>query len=192
MQTRLLLPTDRAAILRHYLALSPADRRTRFFVGVSDAFIRDYCRRLSWVTATVLGRHDGDRLLGVAELIRPPGDWSGPAELAVSVAAMSRRQGVGTALVAKALAIARNHFIPSVTMLCLPENAAMRRLAARFKADLSFQGGEVVGRIVSPWPNLASLVDEAAAEGQTFLQAAFDVALPRPQPRSESQAGLVR
>ncbi len=179
MHIRRLSPWDRAAVAAHYARLSDRDRRMRFCGNVSQTFAAAYCARLNWARAAVLGAYDRDRLCGVAELVGLPDVWPAEAELAISVAAGDRRRGVGRALLGHALAVARNRYIGSVRLYCLPENRAMQGLAHGFDATIIVSGGEARGEILTPWPSYASLVDEAATEAQTLFQAAFDLT-PRP------------
>lgn len=179
MHVRLLTPWDRDAIRDHFLALGPEGRRLRFFAGVGDDFIRDYTAGIDWLRTRAVGAFEGRDLIGVAELVRLPAPALGEAEIALTVAPDRRGEGVGADLLRHALALARNRFIATVYLLCLPENLPMRRLAAKFGATLSTDADAIRGRIHAPWPGVASLIEEAAAGGQTVLQAAFDLALTR-------------
>lgn len=176
MHIRRMAPWDRAAVTTHYAQLNDQDRRLRFCGDASPAIAAAYCARLNWARAVVLGAYDRERLCGVAELIGLSGAWPREAELAISVAAGDRRRGVGRTLLGHALAVARNRYIGCVRLYCLPENRPMQQLAAAFDAAIVVSGGEARGQILTLWPSYASLVDEAATEAQTVLQAAFDLA----------------
>ncbi len=74
----------------------------------------------------------------------------GAAELAVSVETAWQRQGVGTALVAEAMAEARRRNLPAVRYFGLAENTGIQGLMHRFGATTTRSGGEIDGRVDLP------------------------------------------
>ena len=64
-----LRASDRAALLDHFLALGPEDRRLRFGNPLKDESIRDYVKRLHFARDHVFAVHDGAmRLLAVVHV----------------------------------------------------------------------------------------------------------------------------
>lgn len=170
-----LWPAERRRIRDHLLRLAPEDRRLRFCRAAGDRAIADYCDAIDWPRACVLGAFVEGELRGVAELIRIEQARPPAAELALSVEGPYQNRGIGSALLRHALTMARNRLIATVTMICLPENRRMRRVARKFSADLAIRDGQVDGEILAPWPSCLSLVEEAAAEGRALIRAALEV-----------------
>lgn len=98
-------PEGRPAVLRHLLALDPADRVRRFGHAVSDAWLSEHAARLDFerdaVFAVVAGRSSRGVLIAVAHLRHAATD---AGELAVSVLPDWRCRGLGQALCAAAIA----------------------------------------------------------------------------------------
>lgn len=174
MRIRPLRHWERHRVAAYYLALPLPDRRRRFCGGVGEDFVKDYVRRLDWGRASVFAAFEGDAIVGVVELVRPPGHWIVEAEIAISVAPGFRRQGVGAALMRAALAHARNRFLAAAYVVTAADNRPMQALAARFGAAFKSSFGEIEGRISLAWPGYDSLVNEAAAESVAMLATAFD------------------
>lgn len=160
---RKLVPFENWRLEQHLLRLTPTDRETRFSGGLADAAVAEHCRRLDWMQAVVLGCLDEGELRGAAEL------WldgrSGRAELAVTVERDWQDQGIGTALLGRALTVARNRAARSIYMLCLIDNRRMQHLARKFDGQLLLQDGQAEADISVPWPSQLSLWQEATADG---------------------------
>ena len=105
---------DSAALVEHFQALTPDDRRMRFCATLNDEALRQHVDGLWERDALVLAAHDGPL-------------WSGPlhragpvralaefvvtgeeAELGISVDATMRRRGIGTYLVQTARGCSRH------------------------------------------------------------------------------------
>lgn len=158
--TKNLSVADRGALTAHLLALSEDDRRLRFGVIAADATIRDYVARIDFDRDAVFGFFADDLSLGGVAHVTIA---EGVAELGVSVLAGYRRRGIGSALFARASAFARNHFIRTLFMHCLTENAAMMHIARKAGMEIVTGGGEADAHL-----ELAPL--DAATIASEFLQ----------------------
>jgi hypothetical protein len=84
---------------------------------------------------------------GAAELHPPQQSPDSIPEIAFSVEASVRRQGVGIILFRKLIAVARAKGYKSLRITTGAGNEAMRALANKFGAHLSFSHGESTGLI---------------------------------------------
>ena len=134
-----LSAADRSGLAVHLLALSPADRRLRFGIAASDATIRNYVAGIDFDRDAAFGFFTNDLSLGGAAHVAV---LDGAAELGVSVLVGYRRCGIGTALFERTCAFARNHFLRSLFMHCLRENAAMMHIARKSGMKIVADGGE--------------------------------------------------
>lgn len=171
---RTLLPAERHRYSGHLLRLDRADRYARFTGTVSDSVIERHGRTLDWGPTTVVGCFHGGELRGAVELCTDRLIWPNHAELAVSIEKSLQEKGVGTALVRRALTIARNRGVERVYMLCLAENRRMRALARRFDGTMELDGGELTIAITLPPPNQFSLALEAFDAGSGVCGAVLD------------------
>jgi GNAT superfamily N-acetyltransferase len=138
--TKGLNAADRAALDAHLLALSGEDRRLRFGVAAPDAVLRNYVARIDFDRDAVFGSFADDLSLSGMAHIAIAG---GVAELGVSVLAAYRSRGIGSALFQRASDFARNHFIRTLLIHCLSENAAMMHIARKSGMKIVTSGGEV-------------------------------------------------
>ncbi|MEQ9554684.1 MAG: GNAT family N-acetyltransferase [Rhodospirillales bacterium] len=173
---RKLTASDGGLLAGHLKRLDPQDRHLRFWGGVTDTAIDEYCARLDWSAAVVVGAFIDGELRGVGELVRVRMVPRIMAEVAFSVEGPWQNEGVGTALLRRVLTIARNRCIDRVYMLCLVENHKMQKIASKFEAQLSFEEGEVEARILPAWPSYFSLMEEAVEDGKAWFPAIFDPA----------------
>ncbi|PIW27824.1 MAG: N-acetyltransferase [Rhodospirillales bacterium CG15_BIG_FIL_POST_REV_8_21_14_020_66_15] len=178
---RKLTAADTELLAGHLKRLEPHDRHLRFWGGVTEAAIDDYCGRLDWSAAVVVGAFIDGELRGVGELVRVRMVPRIMAEVAFSVEGPWQNAGVGTELLRRVLTIARNRCIDRVYMLCLAENRKMQKVAAKFEAQMSFEAGEVEARILPTWPSYFSLLEEAVEDGKAWFPAIFDPASLWPQ-----------
>ncbi len=173
---RKLTAADGDLLAAHLKRLEPHDRHLRFWGGVTDTAIEEYCSRLDWSAAVVVGAFIEGELRGVGELVRVRLMPRVMAEVAFSVEGPWQNAGVGTALLRRVLTIARNRCIDRVYMLCLVENRKMQKIASKFEAELSYDEGEVEARILPAWPSYFSLMEEAVEDGKAWFPAIFDPA----------------
>jgi GNAT superfamily N-acetyltransferase len=168
--TKSLSAADRGALAAHLLALSNDDRRLRFGVTASDATIRDYAAHIDFDRDAVFGFFADDLSLGGVAHVAIA---DGIAELGVSVLAGYRRRGIGSALFQRASGFARNHFIRTLFMHCLTENAAMMHIARKSGMKIVTEGGEADAHLELPPLDVGTIASE-------FLQerlALFDYSL---------------
>lgn len=172
---RKLLPTEAGQLIRHLLALTPSERRMRFQGAVSDYAIERRVRRLDWFRTVAVGYVVAGRLRGVAEVCFERSLWPREAEIAVTVETQWQGRGIGTALTRRAVTIARNRGAAHVSLLCLAENARMRRIARRLAGALRFDGGTVAADLgLSPSTPL-SWLEELVQDGAGGWDAVTDV-----------------
>jgi ribosomal protein S18 acetylase RimI-like enzyme len=131
---------DLPEIERHLLALSQTERRARFGTALGDPGITAYARKMDFVRALLVGAVDGPsgRVVGLAEA--QPTAAPGRVEMAVSVHAKHRRQGLGRRLLADALAGAFARGAEAAEFLFAPDNrpiaGLVRALGARIDATM--------------------------------------------------------
>jgi RimJ/RimL family protein N-acetyltransferase len=153
---------SRIAIVRHLHALSAEDRRLRFGCAMADAGIHGYVNRIDFERDAIFGVHDAKlTLAGICHVAKV----DGLAEFGISVVAGSRRQGIGSALVARAALHARNSGIGELFMHCLSQNANMIRIAQRLGMRIVREGGEADAYLSLAPRDLSSVTDELMQEG---------------------------
>jgi GNAT superfamily N-acetyltransferase len=134
----------------HLLRLEPEAQRMRFFGDTPDFHLALHAGAAVSDGRFCVGYIDNDTIRGAAELLtserQKPHQQALP-EAAFSVEAPYRSQGVGSLLMGAILAEARRRGIRRIKVACLPENAAMQRLAARFRAGLRQEGANILGLI---------------------------------------------
>ncbi len=161
LNARHLAPEHRAALLQHFLALSPRDAYLRFGGYMGRASIEAYVRGIDFARSTILGVFDDElRLQGVLHLC-PSG---GIVELGISVRADARRRGIGTLLLRRALGHARLIGAERLFMHCLAENDDLMRLARAAGAQISSSHEEADGFIEVPQATAFSAAVEIVAE----------------------------
>jgi GNAT superfamily N-acetyltransferase len=165
---RTLIQQEELPLLRdHLLRLDPASRHDRFNGFLDDSFIERYAARCAEDGTVIIAYIENGVVRGAAEL-HPPDqspDWL--PEVAFSVEASVRRQGVGTNLFRRLIAEARCKSYRSLRITTGAENHAMRALARKFGAHLTFRHGESAGTIdlaQQPQAELAKLAITAPFE----------------------------
>src|SRR5438270_9220782 len=165
---RKLLPYEIWRLREHLLRLSPDDRRTRFFAGVSDGYIDDHCRRLGTLRAIVIGFFEAGALRGAAEL-HLPGDFEGRAELAITVESDWQAHHIGTELLSHAITVAENRGMRMIEMVCLIDNRRMQHVARKFTDRLDVVEDQAEAHLKVPYPTQLSLWQEAAMDGMALM-----------------------
>jgi GNAT superfamily N-acetyltransferase len=160
---RQLRPSDLPRFRDHLLRLDPENRRDRFNGAADDNFLSVYAERCFAEGATVIGYVDGDRVFGAAELHERPDLPEPTGEIAFSVERECQHMGIGRRLFERLIGNARGLGYTKLLVTTHPHNDAMKALARRFDAALSFEDGETVGVI--------ELDRSAAATGRGFLAA---------------------
>lgn len=145
---RTLRQQEELPLLRdHLLRLDPASRRDRFHGYMDDDFIERYAAKCAGDGTLVIAYIENGVVRGAAELHPPGQSPDGEPEIAFSVEASVRRQGVGSILFKKLIAEARFKGYRSLRITTGAQNEAMRALASKFGAQLTFCHGESTGSI---------------------------------------------
>ena len=144
---RRLLPTESDLLLAHLQRLTADDRRLRFQGQVSDRVIGERVRTINWFRTHVLVALESGAVIGAAEIAFDRAWRPTEAELAITVDAQHQGAGIGTELTRRAVQFARVFDAQRVVMVCLTENAKMRRIAQGLTAELAFEQGEVVSSL---------------------------------------------
>ncbi|OQM77529.1 GNAT family N-acetyltransferase [Manganibacter manganicus] len=144
---RQLRPSDLPRFRAHLLRLDAQSRRDRFNGLTSDEFIVCYADRSFAQGTAVIGYVEDDEVLGAAELHERAEEAEPTAEIAFSVEHHLQHRGIGGKLFERLIAQARGLGYTRLRVTTHAQNAAMRALARRFSATLSFEDGEAVGTI---------------------------------------------
>ena len=173
MTTNPLLPLPaklRDELVDHFLCLSKEDLRLRFGHALALPSIVAYADDIDFDIDGVFGVLDDSlRLVGVAHVATVRSS----AEFGVSVLPAYRKQGIGSALFARAITFARNRQMGSLFVHCLAENAAMRHMARKAGMRQIRHGGEVDAWLDLSPGDVATFA-EACAQDQVAL---FDFTL---------------
>jgi GNAT superfamily N-acetyltransferase len=166
---RTLCQQEELPLLRdHLLRLDPESRHDRFHGFMDDSFIERYAAKCADDGTVIIAYIDDGVVRGAAELHPPDQSPDSQPEIAFSVEARVRRQGVGSILFKKLIAEARSKGYRSLRITTGAQNQAMRALAHKFGADLTFRHGESTGSIdlepqAQPQPAKAAIATPADA-----------------------------
>jgi hypothetical protein len=145
---RTLRQQEELPLLRdHLLRLDPESRHDRFNGFLDDGFIQRYARKCADDGTVIIAYLEGGVVRGAAELHPPDQSPDSLPEIAFSVEASVRRHGVGSILFRKLIAEARSKGYRSLRITTGAQNQAMRALANKFGARLTFRHGESTGSI---------------------------------------------
>ena len=145
---RTLIQQEELPLLRdHLLRLDAASRHDRFNGFLDDGLIERYAARCAEDDTVIIAYIKNDAVRGAAELHPPDQSPDSLPEIAFSVEASARRQGVGTILFRRLIAEARCKGYTSLRITTGAENHAMQALARKFGAHLNFRHGESTGTI---------------------------------------------
>jgi len=131
----------------HLLRLDPQSRHDRFHGFMDDDFIERYAAKCADDGTVIIAYIEDGAVRGAAELHPPDQSPDSQAEIAFSVETCARRQGVGSILFRKLIAEARSKGYRSLRITTGAQNQAMRALANKFGAHLTFRHGESTGSI---------------------------------------------
>jgi GNAT superfamily N-acetyltransferase len=158
---RTLRQQEELPLLRdHLLRLDRESRHDRFHGFMDDGFIERYAAKCAGDGTLIIAYLENGVVRGAAELHPPDQSPDSLPEIAFSVEACVRRQGVGSILFRKLIAEARAKGYRSLRITTGAQNEAMRALANKFGAHLTFRHGESTGSIdltQQPQPELARL-----------------------------------
>jgi GNAT superfamily N-acetyltransferase len=145
---RTLSQQEELPLLRaHLLRLDRASRHDRFHGFMDDSFIERYAEKCANDGTVIIAYIEDGVVCGAAELHPPEQSPDALPEIAFSVESSVRRKGVGSILFRKLIAEARAKGYRSLRITTGAENEAMRALASKFGADLTFRYGESTGSI---------------------------------------------
>jgi hypothetical protein len=145
---RTLSRQEELPLLRdHLLRLDRASRHDRFHGFMDDSFIERYAEKCANDGTVIIAYIEDGVVRGAAELHRPEQSPDSLPEIAFSVEASVRRKGVGSILFRKLIAEARAKGYRSLRITTGAQNEAMRALANKFGAHLTFSYGESTGSI---------------------------------------------
>jgi GNAT superfamily N-acetyltransferase len=165
---RTLRQREELPLLRdHLLRLDPASRHDRFNGFMDDSFIEKYAARCADDGTIIIAYIENGLVRGAAELHPPDESADGLPEIAFSVEAVVRRQGVGSILFKRLIQEARWKGYDALRITTGAQNQSMRALANKFGAHLTFRHGESTGNIdlkQTPQVELARLAIAAPAE----------------------------
>ena len=125
---------------------------------MDDSFIERYAAKCADDGTVIIAYVENGVVRGAAELHPPDDSPDGLPEIAFSVEACVRRQGVGSILFKRLITEARLKGYDTLRITTGAQNEAMRALANKFGAHLTFRHGESTGNIdlkQQPQPELA-------------------------------------
>jgi GNAT superfamily N-acetyltransferase len=147
-QCRTLRRQEELPLLRdHLLRLDRQSRHDRFHGFMDDGFIERYAAKCAGDGTVIIAYIEDGVVRGAAELHPPDQSPDALPEIAFSVEACVRRQGVGSILFRKLIEEARAKGYQSLRITTGAQNQAMRALAGKFGAHLTFRHGESTGSI---------------------------------------------
>lgn len=172
LDVRRLWPADCDDIVAHLLRLDEHMVVLRFGGHVDRTHLEAHADKALARHVVMLGAYVDGVLRGLAELHAVAGCHE--AEVAFTVERALQHHGIGSALMERLLVSARNRGIDRLICYCLPVNEAMQALAHKFKAELHFAEGEVLGELTPGPANLFTLpfglFAEAFADAQHLWQ----------------------
>jgi GNAT superfamily N-acetyltransferase len=157
---RTLSQQEELPLLRdHLLRLDHESRHDRFHGFMDDSFIERYAAKCASDGTVIIVYLEDGVVRGAAELHPPDTSPDLLPEIAFSVEASVRRQGVGSILFRKLIAEAHAKGYRYLRITTGAQNDAMRALANKFGAHLTFRYGESTGTIdVREQPRPATVV----------------------------------
>ena len=157
---RTLSQQEEPPLLRdHLLRLDHESRHDRFHGFMDDSFIEGYAEKCASDGTIIIAYLEDGVVRGAAELHPPDTSADLQPEIAFSVEAGQRRLGVGSILFRKLIAEARARGYRHLRITTGAQNDAMRALANKFGAHLTFRYGESTGTIdVREQPRPATVI----------------------------------
>lgn len=172
---RKLVPEEEHLLRDHLLRLDPEGRRHRFNGIVGDFFIESYASRCFHDGTVVIAYLEDGVVHGAAELHAPERSSEQLPEIAFSVEAHLRHRGVGSMLFSRILLEARGRRYRKLRVTTGTDNDAMRKLALKFGAKLSYRRGEVDGVIDIKRLTLPDATGKALDMQAEFARMTIDV-----------------
>ena len=153
----------RPALEAHFLALDREDRRLRFGTNLPDEALRAYVARIHFDRDGVFAVQDDGLALAAVVHVANARDT---AELGLSVLPSRRGQGLGQALLKRAVTHLRNRGARAAHVHCLAENGAMMHLARKCGMRIAHAGGESDARLELLPPTAATHLTEWLSDRQ--------------------------
>ncbi len=145
---RTLRQHEELPLLRdHLLRLDRGSRHDRFHGYIDDSFIERYAEKCANDGTIIIAYFEDGVVRGAAELHPPEQSPDLLPEIAFSVETSVRRRGVGSFLFRQLIAEARAKGYRSLRITTGAQNEAMRALAKKFGANLTFRHGESTGTV---------------------------------------------
>jgi len=144
---RHLRPSELPLFRDHLLRLDSQSRADRFNGATSDEFVARYAENCFQKGTTVIGYVENGRVLGAAELHERPELEPPTGEIAFSVEKELQHRSLGSRLFERLIAHAYALGYTRLHVTTHAQNSAMRALARKFNARLTFTDGETVGTI---------------------------------------------
>ncbi len=170
---RTLRRQEELPLLRdHLLRLDRTSRHDRFHGFIDDSFIERYAEKCARDGTVIVAYLEDGVVRGAAELHPPEQSPDEQPEIAFSVESSVRRSGVGSILFRTLIAEARARGYRSLRITTGAQNDAMRALAHKFGAHLTFSHGESSGSIDlarQPQPEPASPVANALDAARAMI-----------------------
>jgi GNAT superfamily N-acetyltransferase len=168
---RVLTPADRQVFTDHLLRLDAASRRDRFNGVTDDGFVKTYAARCFTGKTVVFAYLEEGTVHAAAELHHLEGEARGEGEIAFSVEKDYQHKGIGSLLFGHLVSLARHLGYTRLSVTTHSGNEAMKALARKFNAKLSFQHFETVGVI-----DISAARNEAESGGPGLFAALADLA----------------
>jgi len=171
---RTLSQSEELPLLRdHLLRLDRESRHDRFNGFLDDSFIERYAEKCANDGTIIVAYMESGMVHGAAELHPPDDSPECLPEIAFSVEACVRRRGVGSVLFRRLISEARWKGYHTLRVTTGAQNHAMRALASKFGAHLSFRHGETTGTVdvtKQPEADFAKIaIDAPLVAAQTLL-----------------------
>lgn len=158
---RRVLPYEYSKYRRHLKALDPESRVLRFGFAVKDEVIDDLCNKFEKnPDQHILFCVEGSNLefIGVGHVA-----LQGEMELAFSVLSSHRKQGIGAALIQRAVRYCRTRGILKGQMVCLSTNTAIKKLCAKNGIKMIRDSSETYGEIELEPADFPTVLEEQAS-----------------------------
>ncbi|MFC0243068.1 GNAT family N-acetyltransferase [Rhodopseudomonas telluris] len=145
---RSLINQELPLLRDHLLRLDAESRRDRFNGYADEGFIDRYAMKCGGDGTIIVAFFGEDGSVhAAAELHQPDLSTDSLPEIAFSVEAHLRRKGIGSILFKQLMEVARSLGYENLRITTGAQNQAMRALANKFGAHLTFRQGESTGTI---------------------------------------------
>jgi GNAT superfamily N-acetyltransferase len=175
-RVRSLINQELPLLKDHLLRLDTESRRDRFNGYADEGFIERYAAKCAGDGTIIMAYFAEDGAVhAAAELHQPDLSSDSLPEIAFSVEAMLRRKGVGSILFKKLIAVATELGYEKLRITTGSQNQAMRALANKFGAHLTFRHGESTG-VIELAPSIEAPSFAPGAQQQTHEDVPADAA----------------